>query len=154
MAKLGRAIVPGGKQHNARDEDAETSNNVKVIQPNKEVLEVEEQEVEKRGPTEVPRFKEEEPGLDVDTKIGQREPVETRGSEAEVRGDSGKREGKGGKREGGSGEGGMGGGGGGGRREGGGGGGMGGGVTEWSLVMSEVRLQNTELRMSLARVSC
>ena len=31
---------------------------------------------------------------------------------------------------------------------------MGGGVTEWSLVMSEVRLQNTELRMSLARVSC
>ena len=133
MAKLGRAIVPGGKQHNARDEDAETSNNVKVIQPNKEVLEVEEQEVEKRGPTEVPRFKEEEPGLAVDTKIGQREPVERRGSEAEVRGDSG------GRREGGT---------------GGGGGGMGGGVTEWSLVMSEVRLQNTELRMSLARVSC
>ena len=31
-------------------------------------------------------------------------------------------------------------------------GGGGGGVTEWSLVMSEVRLQNTELRMSLARV--
>ena len=28
----------------------------------------------------------------------------------------------------------------------------GGGVTEWSLLMSEVRLQNTELRMSLARV--
>lgn len=30
--------------------------------------------------------------------------------------------------------------------------GGGGGVTEWSLLMSEVRLQNTELRMSLARV--
>ena len=139
MAKLGRAIVPGGKQNNARDEDAETSNNVKVIQPNKEVLEVEEQEVEKRGPTEVPRYKEEEPGLDVDTKIGQREPVERRGSGAEVRG-GGERGDSGGRREGGSG--------------GGGGGGMGGGVTEWSLVMSEVRLQNTELRMSLARVSC
>ena len=35
---------------------------------------------------------------------------------------------------------------------GGGGGHGGGGVSEWSLVMSEVRLQNTELRMSLARV--
>ena len=86
MAKLGRAIVPGGRQNNAREEDAQTSNNVEAIQPNKEVLGVEEQEVEKGSPTEIPSVKEEEPGLDVDTRVGHKEPVERRGSGAEVRG--------------------------------------------------------------------
>ena len=129
MAKLGRAIVPGGggevREEKVRGEKGEEvvkeiSHNDKIAgPPNKEEKKIIEQETERK--TMVPRIKREEGGpVDVDNIVG-------------------------------------GGGGvfGGGRREGGGGGGGregGGGVSEWSLVMSEVRLQNTELRMSLARV--
>ena len=136
MAKLGRAIVPGGggevreekvKGEKGEEVVKEISHNNKISgPPNKEEKKIIEQETERK--TMVPRIKREEGGpVDVDNIVG---------GGGGVFG--------GGRREGG----------GGGRREGGGGGGRegGGGVSEWSLVMSEVRLQNTELRMSLARV--
>ena len=132
MAKLGRAIVPGGggevREEKVRGEKGEEvvkeiAHNDKIAgPPNKEEKKIIEQETDMKRSTMVPtRTKREEGGpVDVNDTVG-------------------------------------GGGGvfGGGRREGGGGGGGregGGGVSEWSLVMSEVRLQNTELRMSLARV--
>lgn len=134
MAKLGRAIVPGGggegREEKVRGEEVvkEIAHNDKISgPPNKEEKKIIEQETERK--TMVPtRIKREEGGpVDVDDTVG---------GGGGVFG--------GGRREGG----------GGGGREGGGAGGRegGGGVSEWSLVMSEVRLQNTELRMSLARV--
>ena len=134
MAKLGRAIVPGGggesKEEKVRGETAEGV--VKKISSNDKVADLPNKEEKKSTELQTERssVKREVGGLlDVDSTVGDGERV-------------------------GEGDGGGGGviGGIGGVRRGEGGGAGGGGVSEWSLVMSEVRLQNTELRMSLARV--
>ena len=135
MAKLGRAIVPGGggesKEEKVRGETAEGA--VKKISSNDKVADLPNKEEKKSTELQTERssVKREVGGLlDVDSTVGDGERVG----------------------EGGGGGGGVIGGIGGVRRGEGGGAGGGGGVSEWSLVMSEVRLQNTELRMSLARV--
>ena len=140
MAKLGRAIVPGGggegKEEKVREAKAEvaaeeiSNNETDSTLENKREKKIIEQRRDMR-------IKREEGGLDASDGVGERLDERVGGG--------GVREGKG--------EGEKGGVGGVSSVYGGGGvGGGGGGVTEWSLVMSEVRLQNTELRMSLARV--
>ena len=129
MAKLGRAIVPKGGERRGEEAEGgvkEISNNGKIGgQPEKK--EILEQETDKERSTMVPKIKRKEgPLADEDTIVGDRGRLG---------------EGIGGLPKAGGVVGGI-----------GGGGIGGGGVSEWSLVMSEVRLQNTELRMSLARV--